>query len=35
MEIWNSRAYTDLMAGYRDHQLCRGCNMRKPLESGP
>lgn len=35
MEIWNSRAYTDLMASYRDHHLCRGCNMRKPQEAGP
>ena len=30
MEIWNGDAYRELMATYRNRQLCLGCNMRKP-----
>lgn len=33
MQIWNSPAYRDLTINYQDHALCRGCNMRKPLEA--
>jgi len=28
-EIWQGPAYQMLLATYRDHQLCRGCNMRR------
>jgi MoaA/NifB/PqqE/SkfB family radical SAM enzyme len=30
-EIWQSAAYQQLQATYRDHPLCRGCNMRRPV----
>ena len=30
MEIWNGPEYGQLRQTYREHQLCRGCNMRKP-----
>ena len=32
MKIWNGDAYRQLMATYRNRQLCLGCNMRKPAE---
>jgi len=32
MEVWDSDAYQDLVANYRDRTLCQGCNMRKPVE---
>lgn len=31
MTIWNSPAYQNLNANYREHRLCQTCNMRKPL----
>ena len=31
-EIWHGDAYESLVANYRDKELCRGCNMRKPVE---
>lgn len=30
-EIWDGPAYRDLVAGYLTRDLCRGCNMRKPV----
>ena len=33
MEIWNGAAYRELVATYRNRQLCLGCNMRKPVEA--
>lgn len=30
MELWNSEAYRELVATYRNRSLCLGCNMRKP-----
>ena len=33
MDVWNGGAYRELIATYRNRQLCLGCNMRKPLES--
>ena len=35
MEIWNGDAYSQLMATYRNRQLCLGCNMRKPAGETP
>ena len=35
MEIWNGDAYRQLMATYRNRQLCLGCNMRKPAGETP
>lgn len=32
MEIWNSQEYRALRETYRQHDLCKGCNMRKPVE---
>jgi hypothetical protein len=32
MEIWNGDSYTRLRADYPQHNLCQGCNMRKPVE---
>lgn len=32
MEIWNGPEYRSLRDTYRDHDLCKGCNMRKPAE---
>ncbi len=29
-EIWRSPAYQELLATYREHPLCQGCNMRRP-----
>jgi hypothetical protein len=29
-EIWHSPAYQALLATYREHSLCQGCNMRRP-----
>lgn len=33
MDIWNGSEYRHLRENYREHGLCRGCNMRKPMES--
>ncbi|MDF3047870.1 MAG: radical protein [Candidatus Midichloriaceae bacterium] len=30
-EIWSSSAYNDLRKTYLSKELCKGCNMRKPL----
>lgn len=30
-DIWVSEAYGDLKKNYRQHSVCRGCNMRKPV----
>ena len=35
MDIWNGDAYRELMATYRNRQLCLGCNMRKPAGGTP
>ena len=35
MEIWNGDAYRELIATYRNRQLCLGCNMRKPAGETP
>ena len=32
-EVWDGRRYRELMASYRNRALCRGCNMRKPVEA--
>jgi len=32
MEIWQGEAYRTLAVTYRNRVLCRGCNMRKPVE---
>ncbi len=29
-EIWESESYRRLQATYPEHELCRGCNMRRP-----
>jgi glycosyltransferase involved in cell wall biosynthesis/MoaA/NifB/PqqE/SkfB family radical SAM enzyme len=34
MEIWNSPEYRSLRETYREHDLCKGCNMRKPAGPG-
>jgi glycosyltransferase involved in cell wall biosynthesis/MoaA/NifB/PqqE/SkfB family radical SAM enzyme len=31
-EVWNGEAYRQLQATYQEHPLCRGCNMRQPVE---
>ena len=31
MDIWNGELYRNLIATYRNHPLCLGCNMRKPV----
>ncbi|ODS23107.1 radical SAM protein [Candidatus Endobugula sertula] len=31
MEIWNGDTYKELLANYYKRDLCRGCNMRKPV----
>lgn len=33
MDIWNGATYQELVASYRNRQLCLGCNMRKPVEA--
>ncbi|WP_374315581.1 glycosyltransferase [Aquabacterium sp.] len=33
IEIWESDAYQELKATYRNRSLCLSCNMRKPVES--
>lgn len=35
LAIWNSGAYRELLATYRNRKLCVGCNMRKPDGSEP
>lgn len=32
LSIWRSDAYKGLLASYRNHALCVGCNMRNPRE---
>jgi len=32
-EIWGSESYTTLQQTYKNHPLCIGCNMRKPLST--
>jgi hypothetical protein len=32
-DVWNGDAYRRLQDTYADHPLCRGCNMRQPVES--
>jgi MoaA/NifB/PqqE/SkfB family radical SAM enzyme len=34
-EVWGGAAYTRLRESYADHPLCRGCNMRQPMEATP
>ncbi|MEZ4300820.1 MAG: glycosyltransferase [Polyangiaceae bacterium] len=34
LDIWNGDGYRELVATYRNRQLCLGCNMRKPAEEG-
>ena len=31
-EIWQSPAYRKLLDTYREHPLCQGCNMRRPVQ---
>ncbi len=33
MQIWHGDAYQRLRTTYRNHSLCLGCNMRKPVET--
>ncbi len=33
-DIWLSQSYQTLQKNYKNHPLCVGCNMRKPLSSG-
>lgn len=33
MDMWNGATYQELVASYRNRQLCLGCNMRKPVEA--
>lgn len=33
MRIWQGAPYLELQRTYRDHELCRSCNMRRPLGS--
>jgi len=33
MQIWRGESYDGLRASYRNHSLCLGCNMRKPVEA--
>ena len=35
IEIWRSEAYRTLASTYRNHALCRGCNMRRPKQDTP
>jgi hypothetical protein len=32
-EVWNGEAYGRLRQTYQEHPLCRGCNMRQPVEA--
>jgi glycosyltransferase involved in cell wall biosynthesis/MoaA/NifB/PqqE/SkfB family radical SAM enzyme len=32
MQVWGGDAYRNLLASYQDRPLCRGCNMRKPVQ---
>ena len=32
MQIWRGNSYDRLRTSYRNHTLCLGCNMRKPVE---
>ncbi|MET0403836.1 MAG: glycosyltransferase [Cystobacter sp.] len=31
-DVWGGEAYQRLRATYQEHPLCRGCNMRQPVE---
>ncbi len=33
MDIWTGPEYRDLRERYREHRLCKGCNMRRPVEA--
>ncbi|MBK7829731.1 glycosyltransferase [Nannocystis sp.] len=33
MQIWRGESYDRLRTSYRNHSLCLGCNMRKPVEA--
>jgi glycosyltransferase involved in cell wall biosynthesis/MoaA/NifB/PqqE/SkfB family radical SAM enzyme len=32
MDIWSGSEYRELRERYREHSLCKGCNMRRPTE---
>lgn len=32
-DVWNGERYHRLQATYAEHPLCRGCNMRQPVET--
>ncbi|WP_258430162.1 glycosyltransferase [Maridesulfovibrio hydrothermalis] len=34
MEIWNGKAYAELVGSYKKQSLCQGCNMRKVASEG-
>ncbi len=34
MQIWQGKPYQRLTESYRDRDLCRSCNMRKPVQTG-
>ncbi|HEX8673456.1 MAG TPA: glycosyltransferase, partial [Longimicrobium sp.] len=34
-EVWSGDAYRRLQETYEEHPLCRGCNMRQPVEVAP
>jgi glycosyltransferase involved in cell wall biosynthesis/MoaA/NifB/PqqE/SkfB family radical SAM enzyme len=34
-EVWNGEPYERLLRTYQEHPLCRGCNMRQPVEVTP
>jgi hypothetical protein len=34
-DAWNGDTYRRLQETYAEHPLCRGCNMRQPLEATP
>ena len=31
--IWQGKAYLALAESYKERPLCRGCNMRRPVET--
>ena len=35
MEIWHGERYRTLVDTYRNRSLCLGCNMRRPVVTGP
>lgn len=34
LDIWNGKAYAELVGSYREQSLCKGCNMRKVAPKG-